>query len=181
MNNRQLPIIFLAPNEHEQTQGEFHLKTRLGFSAKSQFDKSLASSLKISTNKDAKVLTADFILENAKKLQRGGYQTSRILQDWVVSRQRAWGTPIPMIIDKENDDLYRPVPYNLLPVLSEQRGQSMPNNGRIEIDTLDTFFDSSWYYLRYLDPSNKQTLADPEKLREFMPVDTYVSENCILL
>jgi leucyl-tRNA synthetase len=50
----------------------------------------------------------------------------------------------------------------------------MPNNGRIETDTLDTFFDSSWYYLRYLDPHNQQALADPNKIKEHMPVDVYV-------
>lgn len=44
----------------------------------------------------------------------------------------------------------------------------------IETDTLDTFFDSSWYYLRFLDPLNKQALADPAKIDDYMPVDVYV-------
>lgn len=50
----------------------------------------------------------------------------------------------------------------------------MSDNGRIETDTLDTFFDSAWYYLRFLDPFNTQMLADPNKIREHMPVDVYV-------
>ncbi|KAI6241419.1 Leucyl-tRNA synthetase [Aphelenchoides fujianensis] len=67
----------------------------------------------------------------------------------------------------------RVFPLEQLPLLPERRGEQF-EGGRIETDTLDTFFDSSWYFLRFLDPHNSKALADPAKLREFMPVDVYV-------
>lgn len=175
MNGRPLPIVFLAPNEHERHQEEYFLKARVGFAAKSLFDRSLARLLSPSSSAPQRVSSSpDQVLKKAKQLKLGGYQTSRVLQDWVVSRQRGWGTPIPIVIDAQNEENCRVVPVNLLPVLPEQRGQVMPDNGRIESDTLDTFFDSSWYYLRYLDPKNNQALADLSKINEYMPVDVYV-------
>jgi leucyl-tRNA synthetase len=128
VNGRSLPIVFLAPDE--QQNEEFFLKARLGFTAKSSFDKSLASSFGLSKHVKIQQIDADKILQKATEADLGGYQTSRTLQDWVVSRQRAWGTPIPILVDQDNDDICRPVPIDLLPVLSEQRGQLMGDNGR---------------------------------------------------
>ncbi|KAI1715961.1 tRNA synthetases class I (I, l, M and v) domain-containing protein [Ditylenchus destructor] len=109
----------------------------------------------------------------------GGYETSRVLHDWVVSRQRSWGTPIPMILD-ESKRFAQPIPEENLPLLSNLRGSKVPCSkfpsgfGFIETDTLDTFFDSAWYFLRYLDPNNQNMLVDKLVANKAMPVNIYV-------
>ena len=115
------------------------------------------------------------------------------LRDWLISRQRYWGCPIPMV-NCPTDGLV-PVPESDLPVVHPDvqdyapKGQSplaavpefvnveCPRCGgpaRRETDTMDTFVDSSWYYLRYCDAHNQQAIFDPEKVRYWMPVDQYV-------
>ena len=114
------------------------------------------------------------------------------LKDWGISRQRYWGTPIP-IIYCEKDGLVG-VPYEQLPVELPQvraftgRGDSplaqvpefvnaaCPTCGgpaRRETDTMDTFVDSSWYYLRFCDPKNGARPCDPAAAAYWMPVDFY--------
>ena len=114
------------------------------------------------------------------------------LKDWGISRQRYWGTPIP-IIYCEKDGVV-PVPYDQLPVRLPKvttfsgRGDSplaqvpefvnttCPACGgpaRRETDTMDTFVDSSWYFLRFCDPKNAQLPFDPEDASYWMPVDFY--------
>jgi leucyl-tRNA synthetase len=114
------------------------------------------------------------------------------LKDWGISRQRYWGTPIPMIYcDKDG---VVPVPYDQLPVALPKvttfsgRGDSplaqvsafvnvkCPVCGgpaRRETDTMDTFVDSSWYFLRFTDPSNAKQPFDPAAAAYWMPVDFY--------
>ncbi len=114
------------------------------------------------------------------------------LKDWGISRQRYWGTPIP-IIHCEACGLV-PVPYDKLPIelpdvtAFSGRGESplaqvpefvnttCPTCGtdaRRETDTMDTFVDSSWYYYRYCDPHNKVLPFDPEAVSYWTPVDFY--------
>uniref|UniRef100_A0A8R1V340 leucine--tRNA ligase n=1 Tax=Pristionchus pacificus TaxID=54126 RepID=A0A8R1V340_PRIPA len=104
----------------------------------------------------------------------GGYVTSRNLMDWAVSRQRAWGTPIPIILGEDGSS--SAIHAEKLPLLSEQRGRKVEGltSSSYETDTLDTFFDSAWYYLRYLDPRNQKQLVDPSLAARHMPVDVYV-------
>lgn len=133
------------------------------------------------------------ICDEAKSKKFGGYWSSAKLRDWLISRQRYWGTPIPIIhCDKCGT---QPVPKEMLPVklpilpfqvkrgglhLSECKdwiNTSCPKcNGEAtrETDTLDTFFDSSWYYLRYIDPHNKKELFNTEKSMKISPVDLYI-------
>ena len=115
------------------------------------------------------------------------------LKDWGVSRQRYWGTPIPMI-NCDKDGLV-PVPDDQLPVLlppqieiTQQGGSPLsrvpeflhttcPKCGgpaRRETDTMDTFVDSSWYFYRYTDAKNSTAPYDSAKVRYWFPIDQYI-------
>ena len=122
----------------------------------------------------------------------GSITTKYRLRDWLVSRQRYWGTPIPILYDKDN----KPIPIKeedlpvILPTDVEFRptGESplayseefkkisaeYPEAVRREYDTLDTFVCSSWYYMRYADAHNNQEFAAQDKLKYWLPVDIYI-------
>jgi leucyl-tRNA synthetase len=126
-----------------------------------------------------------------KEIGRGKVQFR--LRDWGVSRQRYWGCPIPVIHCRKCGLV--PVPENELPVVlpedlpyTREKGNPLasaeewvnvacPTCGapaRRETDTFDTFFESSWYFLRYIDPKNGREPLDPAKMLAWMPVDQYV-------
>ncbi len=130
----------------------------------------------------------------------GEKKTTWRLRDWGVSRQRYWGTPIPIIHCAEHGAV--PVPEKDLPVVLPQDcvpdGSGNPLNkhegfhagvvcpvcgkpGRRETDTMDTFVDSSWYFMRYCDPKNDQHMV-AEGANYWMPMDQYIGgiEHAIL-
>jgi len=140
------------------------------------------------------------ILEN-KGLGRAavGYR----LRDWLVSRQRFWGAPIPIVYCESCGEM--PVPDDQLPVrLPDLRGQDLAPKGisplagaedwvntqcpkcsgpaRRDTDTMDTFVDSSWYFLRYCSPQDENAPFDVDAVRMWCPIDLYVGgvEHAIL-
>lgn len=147
-----IPVV-VADDEHK-----CYLDARVGDAD----DVALVKQFDIAPRRPLDTLNKNDVLEMAAFGGYGGYLTSRSLQDWVVSRQRRWGTPIPMIIGKNPG----PVPPEQLPVLNGSQLQD------VDQDTLDTFFDSSWYWLRYLDP-NSDRIVSEEALAD-LPVDVYV-------
>jgi leucyl-tRNA synthetase len=145
----------------------------------------------------AKVKAAEFLAENANGITKVNFR----LRDWLVSRQRFWGCPIPIIKCPTHGLV--PVPDDQLPVLApddvvmdksgqsplathpEFRNTTCPICGEPavrETDTMDTFTDSAWYYLRYADPFTPGVAFDPEQVNQWMPVDQYVGgiEHAIL-
>ncbi|MDR0985163.1 MAG: leucine--tRNA ligase [Endomicrobium sp.] len=101
------------------------------------------------------------------------------IKDWLISRQRKWGTPIPIIYCKKCGIV--PVPERELPLNFPKTYDEIyvicPNCNSLakrETDTMDTFVDSSWYYMRYCDPNNSIVAFDIKKAKYWMPVDQYI-------
>jgi len=143
------------------------------------------------------------IIEQLEAAGTGRAAKTYRLRDWLISRQRFWGTPIP-IIHGENGELI-PVPEDQLPVrLPSTEGLDLKPKGtsplgaaeewvnvpnpidgspaRRDPDTMDTFVDSSWYFLRFLDPKDDTRAFDPAEADRWAPVDQYVGgvEHAIL-
>jgi leucyl-tRNA synthetase len=146
---------------------------------------------------EAKLRATEFLAENA----HGDLKVNYRLRDWLISRQRFWGTPIPIIYCSNCGIV--PVPEDQLPVLApddvtmdktgqsplathaEFRNTTCPVCGAPalrEADTMDTFCDSSWYFLRYTDPWTPNRAFDPAEAAKWMPVDQYIGgiEHAIL-
>ncbi len=130
------------------------------------------------------------IVRELSKKKLGKMTINYKFRDWLVSRQRYWGTPIPMIYCDECGIV--PVPEKDLPIkLPEDvkfgEGNPLEKNSNFlkvecpkcggkakrETDTMDTFFDSSWYYLRFTDSQNKKQPFEKKKVEYWMPVDFY--------
>lgn len=131
------------------------------------------------------------ITEKLEKIGLGKKTVNYRLHDWLISRQRYWGTPIPVIYD-EDGNIYLEEEANLpvkLPTDIEFSGKGNPletseefknvilpngKKGRRETDTMDTFVDSSWYYFRYLDSHNDKEPFKKEDADNWTPVHQYI-------
>lgn len=143
------------------------------------------------------------ITEELEAAGTGRASKSYRLRDWLISRQRFWGTPIPMV--HTEDGRIVPVPEDELPVrlpdahgldlapkgtsplgaASEWMATTDPETGAAALrdpDTMDTFVDSSWYFLRFLSPGNGSVAFDPAEAQRWAPVDFYIGgvEHAIL-
>ena len=112
----------------------------------------------------------------------GRFEENFRLRNWGVSRQRSWGAPIPMMIS-ENEDDNDAIPFSDLSD-DELKAESIERNGKKyvkEKDTLDTFFESSWYYARYASFKSDKDILDDEA-NYWLPVDQYIGgiEHAIL-
>lgn len=139
---------------------------------------------------DAKVKMGQYIKEKGI----GDIVVRYNLRDWIFSRQHYWGEPIPIVYCDKCGEV--PVPEEQLPVelpkvksyeptetgesplvsISEWVNTKCPKCGgdaKRETDTMPNWAGSSWYYLRYIDPNNKEVFADKEKMKYWMPVDQY--------
>lgn len=144
----------------------------------------------LSSEEGGRALVADLekmhLAKTTKKLR---------LRDWLISRQRFWGAPIPIVHCDSCGTV--PVPDEQLPVMLpanntkplaqnqeflETTCPSCGSHAKRDSDTMDTFMDSSWYFFRYCDPQNKELLFDAEKVNTTMPVNLYIGgvEHAIL-
>ena len=143
------------------------------------------------------------ITERLKNRGLGDFSTQYKIRDWIISRQRYWGAPIPIIYCKKCGVV--PVPDKSLPVklpllknfkpvaggksplarvnsFVDTRCPKCKGKAARETDTMDTFIDSSWYFLRYADPKNKKQFANRQKLNSWLPVNMYIggAEHAVL-
>ncbi len=131
--------------------------------------------------------------EYLREKNLGGYAVSYKIRDWLISRQRYWGAPIPMVHCEKCGIV--PVPEKDLPVLLPEVVDYLPKGksplasseefinticpeckvkAKRDPDTMDTFVDSSWYFLRYVDPQNDEEIFDKTLVNKWLPVDYYI-------
>ena len=148
-------------------------------------------------NEEAKKAITEKLIE----INKGRYQVNYKLRDWLFSRQRYWGQPIPVIHMEDGKTI--PVPYDQLPLtLPEMKdykpsGDGQPplskekdwvevtvdgKKGLRETNTMPQWAGSSWYYARYIDPHNNEAIGDKKLLDHWLPVDVYVggAEHAVL-
>ncbi len=141
----------------------------------------------------------EWLEENGKGRRKVSYR----LRDWLFSRQRYWGEPIPIV--HYEDGTMKPVPEEELPLELPEMDEIKPSGtgesplanakewlevtdpdtglkGKRETNTMPQWAGSCWYYLRFIDPHNDEALADPEKLKKWLPVDIYIggAEHAVL-
>ncbi|XP_069473352.1 leucine--tRNA ligase, mitochondrial [Ambystoma mexicanum] len=208
LSGRHIPIVIAASSEFEG-----HIDTKVGTPCTSSEDAEVARRLGISfpqvleqleDGTEKLVNSGPFsgmsrqealqaITLHARSMGAGGHMSSPKLRDWLISRQRYWGTPIPIVHCTSCGVV--PVPEEELPVTLPHIGTIPAKGGsplslisdwvnckcpqckgpaKRETDTMDTFVDSAWYYYRYTDPNNTEKPFDKAMADYWMPVDLYI-------
>ena len=203
--------IFGCP-AHDQRDFDFAKKYDLEIIQVVSCDEVIDSNLKEPFTGNGKIINSDFlnkmdvkkakekIITEIERKNVGKRKTLYRLKDWGISRQRYWGCPIPMIyledgsvvpVDKSELPIELPQDINLNsrgnpldshPSWKKTIHKSTGKNAIRETDTLDTFVDSSWYFLRFCSPHNESSAFDEKKVNYWMPVDQYIGgiEHAIL-
>ena len=182
-----LPVV--KPFDHE---GEFIIKDKAYTGPGTIFNSEFLNGL---TAPEESVIKA---IETLEKKKLGKKKINFRLKDWGISRQRYWGCPIPIAYNEKNEIVK--VPIENLPIVLPKKinlktkGNPLDHQNEwkkikidnqictLETDTLDTFVDSSWYFLRFCSPKEKNKPFDLEKVKYWMPVDQYIGgvEHAIL-
>lgn len=194
-------IVMAVPAHNDR---DYEFATKYGLEIKHVIDASEASDDYVCTE-NGKMINSDFldgmsvdeakatIVEYMASKGVGGKKVSYRLRDWLISRQRYWGAPIPIIYCDDCGEVL--VPEEQLPVLLPYDVDFKPDGesplarcesfvktvcpccgkeARREVDTMDTFMCSSWYMLRYPDARNVNKAFDPDFINQMLPVDKYV-------
>ncbi|UPA16121.1 leucine--tRNA ligase [Borrelia coriaceae] len=138
---------------------------------------------------EVKTRVIKWLTKNKKGQEKVNYK----LRDWIFSRQRYWGEPIPILLDDDLNEIpleenelplrlpkienYRPSGTGESPLARIQDWVNVERNGKIykrETNTMPQWAGSCWYYIRYLDPNNDKEFASKEKINYWMPVDLYI-------
>ncbi|XP_058144797.1 leucine--tRNA ligase, mitochondrial isoform X2 [Dasypus novemcinctus] len=208
LTQQEVPVVITAKADFEGS-----LDSKIGIPSTSSEDTILAQTLGLPYSEVIETLpdgterlvnSAEFtglarqdafqaLTQEARRKGVGGHVTSPKLKDWLVSRQRYWGTPIPIVHCAACGPV--PVPLDHLPVTlpsipaftgkggsplaaaSDWVNCACPRCGGAatrETDTMDTFVDSAWYYLRFTDPRNAHSPFDTALADHWMPVDLYI-------
>jgi len=221
INNKEVPIYIadyvlasygsgavMAVPAHDERDYEFAKKHNLPMIQVLEGDISKEAMVE-----DAKHINSSFVnglnIDEAKKLitnklielKKGNYTVHYKLRDWLFSRQRYWGEPIPMLIDGDNLiplkekelplelpklDKYAPSGTGESPLANAKDwlNVKLPNGktAKRETNTMPQWAGSCWYYIRYIDPKNNKALADKVLLDHWLPVDLYIggSEHAVL-
>lgn len=183
----------MAVPAHDERDGEFAEKFNLDIITVYDEDGKMIDSDKLNglTQEEAVPKAIEMLEEKGIGEKKISYK----LRDWLFSRQRYWGEPIPVI--HWEDGTMTTVPEEELPLLLPETDQVKPSGtgesplanidefinvvdpetgmkGRRETNTMPQWAGSCWYYLRYIDPHNDEMLADPKKLKHWLPVDLYI-------
>lgn len=189
INNEKIPI-WVA----DYVLGHYGTGAIMAVPAHDERDKEFAEKFNLPVS-NAPLEDAQKIVEKLKAKGLAEFKKTYRLHDWILSRQRYWGAPIPMVHCEKCG--YQPVPEKDLPVKLPKLDDFLPVEGgksplarsqewlktscskcggdaERETDTMDTFVDSSWYFMRYTDPKNKKEFANKEKMKAWLPVPLYI-------